>query len=41
MAPARHLNVTANKDDHDTDVQKILTEIRPNWKQENVDIKVR
>ena len=41
MDPARHLNITANKDDYDADVQKILRKIRPNWKQENVNIKVR
>ena len=43
MEPASHLNITANRDDYDTytDVQKILKEIKPNWKKENIEIQVK
>ena len=40
MEMVKHLNITANKDDYDADVKKILENIRPNWKQDNIDIKV-
>ena len=41
MEPASHLNITANRDDYDADVQNILKEIRPNWKKENIEIEVK
>ena len=40
MAESKELGVTINKDDYQDEIQRILKEIRPTWRRENIEIKV-
>ena len=41
MEPPRHFNRTINKDNPNPGVFKLLEEIRPDWKQEDIVIEVK
>ena len=40
MEEPRHINITADKENPDDDLQKILKEIRPNWSEKDVTLEV-
>ena len=40
MEEPRHINITADKENPDDGVQKILKEIRPNWSKKDVTLEV-
>ena len=40
MEGPKHLDITVDKDQYMKDVGRILKEIRPNWSDKNINIKV-